>query len=486
MFIKTVFKDNKRKFKIAEEAKWTEVLKELVRCFGEQVKTFDIGYIDDENEFIRIINDDEWEVCVEEALIKNKGKAVNTVTLIIKEDTSAVQRDEPSVTDSTFVVPTDSQTLKNEVLDWKVINKETEPVQETKPEEVPAPVTVQTERSIFEDPVEESKTEAAPADPKPQTPNFNNSSNEDLILDLKLTGTKEELEQQYQSILHNFVPNAGFEVDACILTTENEVTDLKKRASQADESILDNSRLSEMSSLSKSMRDEIESLIEEKLKKHIGEKRDSFSKKSQPETVQTNNYSHSMVTCDNCHKRIVNSCRFKSLVKPDYDLCEKCEATGIHPEPMIKIREPLKCGTGWKLNGQFEQIKSLFVESEQPAPVAPVEPARRGLVHIRNSREAIVETAEKALKEVSTAIESKKEEPKPIASRLCHIRTAEQPKKPVVEAKEEPTSDFEKILTKISRMFPAIDVSKIRDFIKKNEGIPIEDMVNRFLDQCFN
>ena len=485
MFIKTVFKEQKRKFKIAEGAKWAEVLKELVRCYGEQVKSFDIGYIDDENEFIRIINDDEWEVCVEEALYKNKDKAVNTVTLLIQESASFTRKDDSSVTDSTVVILTDTQALKNEVLDWKVVNRETESAAEKNPEDAPAPVAAPIERSIFEDPIEVSKPEPVPAEPVPQVPSFANTTNEDLVLDLKLTGTKEELEKQYQTILHDFVPNAGFEVDACILTTENEVMDLKKRASQADESILDNSRLSEVSSLSRSMRDEIESLIDEKLKKFSGEKRESFCKKNQPESVESSNYNHGGVSCDNCHKRIVNSCRFKSLVKPDFDLCEKCEATGIHPEPMIKIREPLKYGLGWKLNNHFELLKSLVVEDSEkpvPAPQAPV----RNLVHIRNSREAMVENAEKALKEVSSAIESKKEEPKPISARLCHIRTAEAPKKPVVEPKEEPVSEFEKILIKLSRMFPAIDVTKIRDFIKKNEGIPIDDLVNRFLDQCFN
>jgi hypothetical protein len=497
MFIKTIFKDQKRKFKIAEGAKYAEVLKELVRCYGEQVKSFDIGYIDDENEFIRIINDDEWEVCVEEALYKNKGKAVNTVTLMIQDGGSTSRREDSSITESTFVVPTDTQELKNEVLDWKVINKETEPVQEKKAAEVPAPVAAPVERSIFEDPVEEAKPEQTPAQPKPQTPTFSNPSNEDVLLELNLTGTKEEMERQYQTILHDFVPNAGFEIDACILTTENEVSDLKKRDAKPEDSILDNSRLSEMSSLSRSMRDEIESLIEEKLKKYSGEKRESFSKKTQPETVQTSSYDHSGVTCDNCRKRISNSCRFKSLVKPDFDLCEQCEATGIHPEPMIKIREPLKYGLGWRLNSHFQVLKNLFQESEQPVPVAPSLPAQRSLVHIRNSREAIVESAEKALKEVSSAIESKKEEQKPAqpaGPRLCHIRTAEQPKKPVVEqpktpvaeVKVEPTSDFEKLLTKLARMFPAIDVTKIREFIKKNEGIPIDDLVNRFLDQCFN
>lgn len=486
MFIKTVFKDQKRKFKIAEGAKWADVLKELVRCYGEQVKSFDIGYIDDENEFIRIINDDEWEVCVEEALYKNKDKAVNTVTLIIQEGSSFNRRDESSVTESTVVVPTDSQLLKNEVLDWKVVNREVNPAPENKPEEVPAPVAAPIERSIFEEPIEETKPEPAPAEPVVQTPSFANSTNEDLLLDLKLTGTKEDLEKQYQTILRDFVPNAGFEVDACILSTENEVMDLKKRASNADESILDNSRLSEVSSLSRSMRDEIESLIDEKLKKFTGEKRESFSKKSQPESIQTSSYDHGAVTCDNCHKRIVNSCRFKSLVKPDFDLCEKCEATGIHPEPMIKIREPLKFGLGWKLNSHFDLLKSMV---EEPVEAPKVPAPLRNLVHIRNSREAMVETAEKALKQVSSAIESKKEEPKPAqpsGPRLCHIRTAEAPKKPTVEVKEEPVSEFEKILIKLSRMFPAIDVSKIRDFIKKNEGIPIDDLVNRFLDQCFN
>jgi len=50
---------------------------------------------------------------------------------------------------------------------------------------------------------------------------------------------------------------------------------------------------------------------------------------------------HYGVTCDGCEVCPITGTRYKSLELDDYDLCEVCEAKGVHPgQNMIKITEP--------------------------------------------------------------------------------------------------------------------------------------------------
>ena len=50
---------------------------------------------------------------------------------------------------------------------------------------------------------------------------------------------------------------------------------------------------------------------------------------------------HEHIICDGCNKTPIMGYRYKCMVCPDYDLCESCEAQGIHKEhAFIKIRDP--------------------------------------------------------------------------------------------------------------------------------------------------
>lgn len=49
---------------------------------------------------------------------------------------------------------------------------------------------------------------------------------------------------------------------------------------------------------------------------------------------------HKGFICDGCGANPITGIRYKCSFRPDFDLCEKCEAAGEQPHPMIKIREP--------------------------------------------------------------------------------------------------------------------------------------------------
>jgi hypothetical protein len=60
----------------------------------------------------------------------------------------------------------------------------------------------------------------------------------------------------------------------------------------------------------------------------------------QQEDTATNKECHAGVECDGCKGPVIGF-RYKCFVCPNYDLCEKCSAAGVHSEHnMIKITKP--------------------------------------------------------------------------------------------------------------------------------------------------
>ena len=80
-------------------------------------------------------------------------------------------------------------------------------------------------------------------------------------------------------------------------------------------------------------------------------------------TVET---THMNITCDKCHTSNFKGRRFKCLVCPDFDLCEKCEHSHIHGHPMIRMTSntPYSRKIDWVMNfvrknPMFHQIFNL-------------------------------------------------------------------------------------------------------------------------------
>jgi len=340
---------------------------------------------------------------------------------------------------------------------------------------------------------------------------FVNNSNNDVVLDIKITNTPEELEKIQKTIIHQFAPHAGFEIERCEILSKREQPDDDRMET---DSFMDSG--SQVSHMSTQLKDEIESLIEEKLKKlslfkeEPKQQQSLFTKKSAPQKISCGDYDHGCVTCDVCQKLIKGCARYKSLIKRDFDICETCEATGVHPEPLIKIRNPIGHIRGMKLNANFEFLSELFSE---PTKVQVIQP----LCHIRridnentnNFLETMkkingIENAEKALQtSVNTTSTKMQTEAIPVpkkAPTLCHIRTASkvEKKEEVKEIKKEamnvepivtevkPKEPENQLLSLMSRMFPHHDTKLIKEFLGKNEGLTLEDIANKFMDLHLN
>jgi hypothetical protein len=57
-----------------------------------------------------------------------------------------------------------------------------------------------------------------------------------------------------------------------------------------------------------------------------------------PVAQKVNQSIHSFVTCDGCNVKPIVGNRYKCAVCPDFDYCEKCEATVDHAHPFLKIK----------------------------------------------------------------------------------------------------------------------------------------------------
>ena len=121
MFVKVTCNSQTRKFKLSEGASIQDLEKELVRCFGEIAKTFDMVYKDDEDELIKVTNQEEWEICTEEFSTKVKQGATTTVVLNLTQKSQLNTQDSLS-NDSFYNI---EETL-SEVMDWNIIEKPTE------------------------------------------------------------------------------------------------------------------------------------------------------------------------------------------------------------------------------------------------------------------------------------------------------------------------------------------------------------------------
>lgn len=492
MFIRAVHKGQKKKIKASDKPSFEFLQKELVRCFGEAAKSAAVGYYDEDQEFIRLTNDEDWEICIEEAQFKNKGRDVITVEVhVLPGDESSEEFNNTK----SFIVAPMLETTKSEIDDWRVIDKqnssqmdsmEQEPLLDANESKI-----TQQEPSIFEESAFSEPEEIKMKSDETQIPKYTNETQDDVLIDMKFTGKPEELERIQKSIIHQFAPHAGFEIERCEVLTKRSQPDEVEH--EDNDSVFEGSQMSHMST---QLKDEIESLIEEKLKKLslFREEESNFSKKTTPKVISCGNYNHGCVTCDNCQRFISGCARYKSLVKYDYDLCETCEAKGIHPEPMIKIRNPIGHHKGMKLNSAFDYLSNLF--RDQPNPIICERPASTQTCNTED-KIALIKQAEKALKESVAQPAKMSEEPVPKPKpALCHIRKA-LPKFEEKTAESKPTTpEFPSPISKpevstfinhpmlndMARMFPNLDTRVINEFLNKNTGLTYEEILNRFLD----
>ena len=87
MIIKFIhYNGKKRQTKVSKIPDFAELRRLANKIWGEKTNTCLFGYIDSDDELITIVNQDDWEVCVEEMEMLQEEKKVNKIIVRIIEN----------------------------------------------------------------------------------------------------------------------------------------------------------------------------------------------------------------------------------------------------------------------------------------------------------------------------------------------------------------------------------------------------------------
>lgn len=342
MFIKVSYNQTMRKFKLSDDSSLDTLQQELFRRYGEDLNACRLNYLDADKELISITCEEDWQLCVEEAQDLAQGNSVFTVPIVLKPIDSEEALEE---------VPETTEEAPEEVVEAT----EEDPNPEIQAEPIEESAVIVDENA----PVIEEVEQVAPG--------------EDEYVKLpenEYVKLPENEEPQEEKPVEEILENSMCQF---INKAKNYMEELKEAIDKPAESMEEPSfegNTSIMSSLSQQMKDEISELIDEKLSKQM--KNISLPKAPEPVTIEPKKvekkqkFTHKYIICDGCKKTIHDMARFKSLVKADFDLCEKCEATGkYHVGPMVKYTTPSKYSP-YILNNKYNEFMSFFKDDVCP------------------------------------------------------------------------------------------------------------------------
>jgi len=412
MIIKFIHHNGKkRQTKVSKIPVFTDLRKLAIKIWGDSIKNCQFGYIDCDEELITVVNQDDWEVCVEEMESLQQDKKIEKIIvriLVNEQETNDSPQNESKISISpTEIVevsrldesifkeiplennevitqeppktieidaelvnkaieasevatehPIELETDSKQLTDWKMVTQNSNSVKESEEgdsnisEEAPEN---KEEESIFED-------SSAPV-------RVINTNPEDCLIDIKVDGNN--LEAVRQQVL-KLAPFMGFEVEKAEIIPAEDKEEIKEN-NLADISLCETNR----SSMTCDMRDEIQKMIQEKVKEELSKSMIQTETKKTSSKCETIHYGF---TCDGCRVCPIVGIRYNSLIQKNYDLCENCESKMHEEHPMIRFRQNthrgLANGKAWSELHQIMNRKKNPVRRNRPGRCGRARPNR--------------------------------------------------------------------------------------------------------------
>ena len=365
MFIKLSHNSTTRKIKVADDASLNDVVNEIVKTFGEKAKTLNICYMDSESERITISSEEDWQVCLEEAKDANKDKPAICINLKLVQSLDSSSSGKNTVDDDSEIkeeIKLDSVTDNQPFPDTKVIEeaKKDEEIEEKVPEsevnvkvELPAPVETCTQPEDLKNNPEKSRPSVSARLGVPiEIMEFK------VVHDITVNEEGGQENKLNDSRISTLTTEQKDEIEELVKQKVNEILQFKKA-----KKTLKNDRKKVEQKENKKVEKNMQKKEKEELQKKEKEEPKQISIEEKKEAAPKKDFVHWGVTCDGCKKAIKNMARFKSLVRPDFDLCEECEKTGMHPEPMVKYSTPSAYSPS-ELNMKFSHFSREFAADD--------------------------------------------------------------------------------------------------------------------------
>jgi len=474
---------------------FASLIQKVVEIFGNQLpQSWNLQYLDSDDDKIMLNSQEDYKALLEEE-IGNSSKSVRIFIEALGEnqsnaDLSAMIESQKKVeaeiavvekpavvledVGSTFILEAKEDLVKNEEVvqsqEEKVI---LEPVVEEQPQ-------VQEEKVIIEPVVEEQSQVEAEVKPEPEP----ETEKKEVPLIQKLFAKKAE--------------KVKAKIAKIISPEQLQKIQQKKQRHEEKKQKIQQLLAEKQAKKKNEFRDAVTEIILEQLpiiasltKDLIQDNKIAPQPQKEAPKVEESAPVHRCVKCDGCGVFPIVGIRYKCYVCPNFDHCEKCEATKEHDHPFIKFKQPQgKWGNGIRSRapcfgrmpenqtevkavplGPFKIVK-CFPQPSQPVILQPEVKLEEVFepVIVEKVEEVAIEDIkpepEEIKKEEEVVIEEVKPEPE-------EIKKEEE----VVQEKKEYDAKVVEKAQKLKEVFADLDLENVMEFISQVPDMSLEELV---------
>jgi len=507
MTVKIVF--NNQTHRISKHpADYTALLQKVVEIFGNQLpQNWTLQYLDSDEDKIMLSNQEDYKTLLEEEC-GNSSKSVKVFVLPLEENKSkfdSIPLVESLRKESTEIIEKSEEVLAEKIEAQEIKAEEIAPTQE----EVPAIV----EEKVISEPVIEEKAVNIEPIVQEEQPKV---VAEELIKKAPIQSEGEQKQEEesrpevgmhpLHQILFNFLrPQERVfvrkpeKIQAQLektMTTEEQQKLKEKQKLQEKKQKQEKRAAEKLAKKKEKLRDIVTDIIYEQLptiasftNQFIQDNNINVQPQRQAPRAQNTAAVHGTVRCDGCGVFPIVGIRYKCYTCPDFDYCERCEATKEHPHPFIKFKKPdgerIQCmrNSGHMLGRVHPHMPPGFhhqaraqTEPEMRGPFGFVRCMKKMNEEMRSKQaqakaqqkaEAKPKEAEPVIKKAEVVIEEVKPE--------VVIEEIKKEKEEVNDKKEYDTQTREKA-EKLKEMFGDLDMAHVLEFVSQVSDLSLEDL----------
>jgi len=476
MTIKVVF--NNQTHRISKHpADYNTLLQKVTEIFGAQLpQSWTLQYLDSDEDKIMLNSQEDYKTLLEEEM----GASNKSVKIFVFPLEGKMSQSQVKVEESVPVAVVE-----------EAENKEEEIIVEEKSEELikeEIVVPPQEEKVPIQVEEQQPKVEIQPEAPIEREPNqeahFEMHPLHKILLNFLRPHqeTFAEKQEKLQAKLANVQQKFTAE-------KQQKILEKKKRLQQ---------RIAENQAKKKNeLREAVTDIIYEQLPVIASLTKEFIQDNTLPHVPRAENNTsvHKGVRCDGCRAYPIVGIRYKCYVCPDFDYCEKCEATKEHPHPFIKFKKPQEQRPHHFIHRGpvigFENRGPCFGRM-RPQPQPQAEPEIRfgpfGFIRCMNKVNEVQRPQEQpkvepvvVKKSDEVVIEEIKPEEKKAEPVIGKVEVLIEEVKPEeIKKEKEYSSETREKAQKLKELFTELDIAHLLEFVSEVSDLSFEELVDNY------